>query len=175
MSAIAADDGAPAERPPGLWRRLACFLYEGVLLFGVVWAVGMAYSLVTGQRHALTGQTGMQWVQFVALGVYFVWFWSRTGQTLPMQTWNLRVVRIDGSPLSPLRAACRYLLAWLWFLPGLAAAHFAGLHSALAVSVIVIAGMLTYAALSLLHPRRQLLHDALCGTHVIHWKAPRRR
>ena len=64
---------------------------------------------------------------------------------------------------------------WLGFLQFLAAAHFACLHSALAVAELVIAGMLTYAALSLLHPRRQLLHDALCGTHVIHWKAPRRR
>lgn len=162
-------------RTPSLGRRMTCFMYEGVLLFGVVWAAGMVYSLVTGQRHAMTGQTGMQFVQFVVLGAYFTWFWSRTGQTLPMQTWNIRLVTSSGQPVSPLRAACRYLLAWLWFLPGLAAAHLAGIRGGLAVSVILVVGVLTYALLSLLHPTRQFLHDALCGTRLIEWKTVRKR
>ena len=167
--------GASDVRPPVVGRLLACFLYEGVLLFGVVWAAGMVYSLASGQRHALSGQTGMQAVQFLVLGAYFVWFWSRHGQTLPMQTWQIRLVRLDGGPVSPWRAVCRYLLAWLWFLPGLAAAHLAGIHDAMAVSGIVLAGVLAYAAIGLLHPKRQFLHDALCGTRLIHWKTERRR
>jgi len=172
----AVDAGATVDwRTPSLGRRMSCFMYEGVLLFGVVWAAGMVYSLATGQRHAMTGQTGMQFVQFAVLGVYFVWFWSRTGQTLPMQTWNIRLVGANGQPVSRLRAACRYLLAWLWFLPGLAAAHFAGIQGGLAVSVILVAGVLTYALLSRLHPQRQFLHDALCGTRLIEWKVARRR
>lgn len=175
MSA-AVDAGATAEwRTPSLVRRMSCFLYEGVLLFGVVWAAGMVYSIAMGQRHAMTGQTGMQVVQFIVLGLYFVWFWSRTGQTLPMQTWNIRLVTSNGEPVSPLRAACRYLAAWLWFLPGLAAAHFAGIQGGLAVSIILVAGVLTYAGLSLLHPSRQFLHDALCSTRLIEWKAVRKR
>lgn len=170
------DSSASVEwRTPGLGRRMACFLYEGVLLFGVVWAAGMVYSLATGQRHAMTGQTGMQFVQFLVLGAYFTWFWSRTGQTLPMQTWNIRLLRQDGEPVKPGRAACRYLLAWLWFLPGLAAAHFAGIQGGLAVSVILLAGVLTYALLSLLHPRRHFLHDVLCGTQLVEWKPARPR
>jgi uncharacterized RDD family membrane protein YckC len=162
-------------RTPSLGRRMTCFMYEGVLLFGVVWAAGMVYSLVTGQRHAMTGQTGMQLVQFVVLGAYFTWFWSRTGQTLPMQTWNIRVVTATGAPLTRLRAACRYLVAWLWFLPALAAAYLADIRGGLAVSVILLAGVLTYAMLTLLHPRRQFLHDAICGTQLVEWKAPRSR
>ena len=94
-------------QPPDAWRRLACFLYEGVLLFGVVWAAGLVYSLAIGQRNAMSGQSGMQAVLFVVLGLYFVWFWSRRGQTLPMQTWSIRLVRLDGGPVSPARAALR--------------------------------------------------------------------
>ena len=112
---------------------------------------------------------------FLVLGAYFVHFWSRTGQTLPMQTWNIRLVTSSGQPVSPLRAACRYLLAWLWFLPGLAAAHLAGIRGGVAVSVILVVGVLTYALLSLLHPTRQFLHDALCGTRLIEWKTVRKR
>lgn len=171
------DEGsATAEwRTPSLGRRMSCFMYEGVLLFGVVWATGMVYSLATGQRHAMTGQTGMQLVQFVVLAAYFTWFWSRTGQTLPMQTWNIRVVTVTGAPLTRGRAACRYLVAWLWFLPALAAAHLADIRGGLAVSVILLAGVLTYALLTLLHPRRQFLHDAICGTQLVEWKTARRR
>lgn len=154
---------------------MSCFLYEGVLLFGVVWGTGMVYSVALGQRHAMTGQTGMQVVQFLVLGVYFAWFWSRTGQTLPMQTWNIRVVTATGAPLTRLRAVCRYLVAWLWFLPALAAAHLAEIRGGLAVSVILLAGVATYALLSLLHPRRQFLHDAICGTQLVEWKPPRPR
>ncbi len=175
MSSPVQGAAAEAERPPDAWRRLACFLYEGVLLFGVVWGAGLAYSLATGQRNAMQGQTGLQAVLFLVIGLYFVGFWSRRGQTLPMQTWNIRLVTLDGAPLSPLRATCRYLLAWLWFLPGLAAAHLADIHDAKAVSAIVLAGMATYAVVGLLHPRRQFLHDMLCGTQLIHWKTERRR
>lgn len=175
MNGSPGDGAHPQWRAPGFGRRLACFLYEGVLLFGVVWAAGMLYSLATGQRHAMTGQTGMQVVQFLVLGAYFTWFWSRTGQTLPMQTWHIRLVRTTGAPVSPLRAACRYLLAWLWFLPGLATAHFAGIQGGLAVAAILVAGVLTYAALGQFHPRRQLPHDLLCDTRLIEWNPPRPR
>lgn len=175
MSATDEGSATAAWRTPSLGRRMTCFMYEGVLLFGVVWAAGMVYSLATGQRHAMTGHAGMQLVQFTVIGAYLVWFWSRTGQTLPMQTWNIRVVTAQGAPLTPLRAACRYVVAWLWFLPALATAYFADIHGGLAVSVILLAGVLTYALLTLLHPRRQFLHDAICGTQLVEWKAPRRR
>ena len=49
------------------------------------------------------------------------------------------------------------------------------LGGAALAAVVVLAGMATYAAIGLLHPRRQFLHDMLCGTQLIHWKAERRR
>jgi len=69
VNAAASEGGGM--RPPDAWRRLACFLYEGVLLFGVVWAAGLVYSLAIGQRNAMTGQSGMQAVLFLVLGLYF--------------------------------------------------------------------------------------------------------
>jgi uncharacterized RDD family membrane protein YckC len=116
--------GTPAAAPvawatPSLKRRLACFIYEGVLLFGVVMAAGFVYSTITQQRHALVGTTGLQVVIFLVLGLYFVRAWSRGGQTLAMQTWQIRLVLQDGSPVPRGRAIARYLLSWLWFLPAL--------------------------------------------------------
>ncbi|MBX3635698.1 MAG: RDD family protein [Rubrivivax sp.] len=160
---------------PGVWRRLACFLYEGVLLFGVVMIAGLLYSVTTQQRHALQGSTGLQAFLFVLLGAYFTWFWTHGGQTLAMQTWHVRLVTREGRPLGWGRAAARYLLSWLWFLPALLALHFSGLGGGGTSFGFVFAGVLAYAALARLHPDRQYWHDAVCGTRLVTWRPPPRR
>jgi uncharacterized RDD family membrane protein YckC len=159
---------------PGLVRRMACFVYEGVLLFGVVMIAGYLYSSLTQQRDARVGQLGLQAFLFVVLGIYFVWFWSHGGQTVAMKAWHIRVVTLDGEALSQPRALARYLAAWLWFVPALAMAQLAGLHSAESIFAVMTAGVATFALLSRLHPQRQFLHDALCGTRLITWRPPPR-
>lgn len=166
----------PATQPtPGVWRRLACFLYEGVLLFGVVMIAGLLYSVTTQQRHALQGSTGMQVFLFLVLGAYFTWFWTHGGQTLAMQTWHVRLVTREGRPLAWGRAAARYLLSWLWFVPALLALHFSGLAGGWTSFGAVLTGVLAYAALARLHPDRQYWHDAVCGTRLVTWRPPPRR
>lgn len=152
---------------PPLRRRMASFVYEGLLLFGVVMAAGLVYSPLTQQRHALVGTWGLRAWIFCVVGVYFVYFWSRHGQTLPMRTWHIALVDRDGRRVSVARAAARYVLSWLWFLPALAAVGLSGLHGAGATSVIVAAGVAGYAGLVWLHPSRQFLHDVLCGTRLV--------
>lgn len=159
---------------PGLARRLAAFFYEGVLLFGVVMAAGLVYGLATDQRHALRGQHGLQVFLFLVFGTYFTWFWSHSGQTLAMQTWHIRLVMKDGSRVPASRAALRYLLAWLWFLPALVWVWHAGLRGGGAVAGALVVGALAYAALALLHPQRQYWHDVVCGTRLVTWRPPRR-
>lgn len=159
---------------PGLRRRLACFLYEGVLLFGVVMLTGLAYGLVTQQKHALVGKLGLQAFVFLVLGIYFVYFWTRTGQTLAMQTWHIRLVTSTGGPVGRGRAALRYLCSWLWFVPALSAVHFSGLQGAGASFAALLAGVFVYAALAWLHPERQFWHDAVCGTRLVTWRPPPR-
>lgn len=156
--------------PPGIARRLACFIYEGVLLFGVVMIAGYLYSSLTQQRHALQGQTGLQAFLFVILGIYFTWFWSRGGQTVAMKAWHLRLVTAGGKPVSQLRALVRYVLSWLWFLPALASVHAAGLHSSSAIFGAMVMGVLAYAGLAWLRPDRQFWHDVACGTRLITWR-----
>lgn len=166
-------DTATGEAPvPGLWRRLASFFYEGVLLFGVVMGAGFVYSVVTQQKNALQGRPGLLLFLFTVLGLYFVYFWTRTGQTLAMQTWHVRVVDRDGRPLTRARAFARYLASYLWFLPTLAALWWAGLSgSKAAVGLALLGGVVVWTVLALFHPQRQFWHDALCGTRLITWRA----
>ena len=154
-------------RAPGLTRRMAAFVYEGVLLFGVVMIAGFLYSVITQQRHALEGRVGMMLFLFTVLGVYFSWFWSRGGQTVAMKAWHIRLVAADGTPVALPRAVARYLLSWLWFLPATAAVYVAGLHGKGEVTAAVIAGVLAYAGLVWLRRDRQFWHDVACGTQLI--------
>ncbi|MDH4391547.1 MAG: RDD family protein [Aquabacterium sp.] len=155
---------------PGLARRMAAFIYEGVLLFGVVMIAGFLYSVITQHRHALEGRVGLMLFLFAVLGVYFSWFWARGGQTVAMKAWHIRLVTADGAPVSGARAMARYLLSWLWFLPATAAVYAAGLHGKGEVTTAVIAGVLAYAALVWLRRDRQFWHDVVCGTQLIDCK-----
>lgn len=165
---------APATAPdliaPPIPRRMACWLYEGMLLFGVVFIAGYLFSTLTQTRHALDNRHMQQAFLFVVFGIYFVWFWSK-GQTLAMKTWHIRVVDRAGRPLTQARALWRYLLAWLWFLPPLAAGgayHLPGGE----LAVITLGWVAVWALLARFHPQRQFLHDALAGTRLVHHKPP---
>jgi uncharacterized RDD family membrane protein YckC len=158
-----------------LRRRLASLVYEALLLFGIAFGVAMVYGIAIGQHHALQGRRGLESAQFFVFGLYFVWCWTRSGQTLPMQTWKLKLVAADGGPVSYGRALLRYLLAWLWCLPGLAAVWLLGWeHDKARAFATVAAGVAGYAALARLLPQRQFLHDVLAGTRLVN-AAPRTR
>jgi uncharacterized RDD family membrane protein YckC len=155
---------------PSIKRRLAAFIYEGVLLFGVLMIAAYLYSSLTQQRHALEGKQGLQAFLFVILAIYFVWFWVHGGQTVAMKAWHIRLVRVSGAAVSQWRALARYFLAYLWFLPALLTAYVAELKSAPQMFALMAVGATTYAATALLHPRRQFWHDALCGTELVTWR-----
>jgi uncharacterized RDD family membrane protein YckC len=151
---------------PRLRRRLATMLYEGVILFGIVFIAGYLFSTLTQQRNGLTHHNIlMAWIGFV-LAVYFVYFWTHGGQTLPMKTWRLKVVDARGAPVSTARAIARYVFAWLWFLPPLALHPLLKLSvpATLVVSTVWIA---LWAAAVWLDPARQFLHDRLAGTRIV--------
>jgi uncharacterized RDD family membrane protein YckC len=155
---------------PGLMRRFACLLYEGLLLFGVVFISSYLFGALTQTRHAMDNRHPLQAFLFVVFGIYFTWFWSK-GQTLAMKTWHIRVLDLKGQPLTQWRALARYLLSWLWFLPPLAAVapyHLPGDETA----VIVVGWMAVWALLSRFHPQRQYWHDVIAGTRLVSTTTP---
>ena len=151
---------------PGLWRRMACWVYEGLLMFGVVFVAGYLFGTLSQTRNAMHNRPALQAFLFVVFGIYFVWFWSR-GQTLAMKTWNLRVVDKEGRAISQTRAAARYLASWVWFLPPLAIAALFKLHGA-ETAIVSVGWIAIWAILARFHPQGQFWHDALAGTRLIH-------
>ena len=155
---------------PSLRRRMACWTYEGMLLFGVLFIFGYLFSTLSQSRHALDNRLGLQAFLFLIVGIYFTWF-GHKGQTLAMKTWHIRVVDRSGQALSQKRALYRYILSWVWFLPPLAALAPFGL-SAGESTVLFIGWVAVWALLSRFHPQRQFWHDALAGTRLISSEPP---
>ncbi len=140
-------------------------VYEAMLLFGIVFIAGWLFSTLLQQRHALNYRQGMLAWQFLIVGLYFTWFWCHGGQTLAMKTLRIRLSAADGTPLRFGRAAVRYLLCWMWFIPGMALAWALGnkhwMMAALPTLNIFLWAMTVY-----LDPQRQFLHDRLAGTRL---------
>jgi uncharacterized RDD family membrane protein YckC len=150
---------------PSLKRRMACWLYEGMLLFGVVFIAGYLFSSLSQTRHALDNRPGLQAFLFLVLGIYFTWFWHR-GQTLAMKTWHVKVVSVQGLPLSQSRALLRYVLSWMWFLPPLLLTIPLGLPPG-SSGLLIFVWVMVWALLSRFHPQRQFWHDAWAGTRLV--------
>jgi uncharacterized RDD family membrane protein YckC len=151
---------------PPLARRLACMVYEGVLLFGVLMTFGLIYSALTQQRHAMEGRHGLQAWVFLVLAAYFAGFWADGRQTLAMKTWHVRVETEAGEPVTLLRAVARYVLSWLWFAPALTLAWLGDWQGMSVVAALVV-GSAAYAGLAWLRSDRQFLHDVVCGTRLV--------
>lgn len=158
---------------PTLRRRLACMLYEGVLLFGVLSASTAVYLAARPavRLAGLDSTLAMQLWSFLVLGLYFVWFWQRNGQTLAMQTWRIRLIDASGAAPGWKRAALRYLLAWSWLPPAAALGHLLGLVRGPFVAVLA-AGLTVWILLAFLDRRRQFLHDRLAGTRLVEVPKP---
>ena len=106
---------------PGFWRRVACNLYEHLVLLGVLALTFLLPNLALGMLfgHSLPSWLTFFYLYFV-LGIYFVWYWTRTGQTLAMQTWQIQLLSSTGQILSRRRAITRYIYGSLWLLPCIA-------------------------------------------------------
>ena len=152
-------------KTPGLARRMACWMYEGMLMFGVVFMAGYLFGTLSQTRNAMDNRHALQAFLFVIFGIYFVWLWAK-GQTLAMKTWDIRVVDRAGKPITQSRALLRYMLSWLWFLP--AVAGVAPFELSAAESLVILTGwVLVWAILSRFHPEKQFWHDALAGTRLV--------
>lgn len=144
---------------------MACWLYEGMLLFGVVFISGYLFGTLSQTRNAMDNRHALQAFLFVVFGIYFVWFWSK-GQTLAMKTWNIRLVDGSGKPVSQPRALARYALSWIWFLPPLLAVSPYNLNGA-EIAVLTIGWVAVWATLSKFQPQGQFWHDIWAGTRLV--------
>ena len=91
-----------------MWRRLAAFCYDLLLLTALVFSFTL---LVVAVRLGAPVPPGTWWFPSSLLAIamlFFCGFWVHGGQTLGMRAWRIRVVRADGGALTWPRAAARF-------------------------------------------------------------------
>lgn len=136
--------GAAPRRIPGIARRLASGLYDLLLVVALVLVATFPFLALFGDStHGWRRSLLQFYILFVAAS-YFVGFWSHGGQTLPMKTWRIRLVRADGAKVGVMQGINRFAFAVLGFLA-------AGL------------GFLW----ALWDRDRQFLHDRIAGTTLV--------
>lgn len=152
---------------------MACWLYEGFLVFATMLIATLLFS-VAGQMRSGIDSLRPLLIAFlgVVAAVYFTWFWSK-GQTLPMRTWRIRMVDRQGRAVTQPRALLRFIYSSLWFAPVIAVLQ-AWPRFTLGQAAVLFGGWIAFwALLSRFHPQRQFLHDALAGTRLVDAPAAR--
>lgn len=160
--------------------RLLGVLYDGMLVLallflvsvvlvslGTVWFGTVGHSAAEAKQLPAWYRTFVLSPSFVLtlIGFYGV-FWHKSGQTLGMQTWRLKVVRRDGALLSFGQSAWRILCACL--VPCIAAVVGAALYRSYNGMVFsAIFGFLLNYLCCCIHPAGLALHDWLSNTVTV--------
>ena len=96
---------------PGLPRRLAALVYDSLLLFSLLFAATVPVLLLTGGEAVGPNQPVFTAYLLAVSYVYFGWCWTRSGQTLGMRAWKMRVRTRGGGPLGWRSSLARFAAA----------------------------------------------------------------
>ena len=152
----------PTARRPAAdpWRRLMCVAYECVLLFGVLFFFGYAFSaLAQFKGEPGVGRWIFQGFITLVLAVYFVWSWSEGRRTLPMKTMSVRLETLSGETLSPARALVRFASAIVMIVLAISAGRL--FHPLLYLL------LLAPFASTLVDRQHRALYDFVAGTRLV--------
>ncbi|HEV7803535.1 MAG TPA: RDD family protein [Burkholderiales bacterium] len=125
-------------------RRVVSLIYEALLLAALLWCAALLFGIIESRLTPSHARTVFQAYVVLILGAYFVCQWTRGGQTLPMKTWRMRLVKRNGKPVDA-------RVAWVRYLAGL-------------VGLLLFGVGFLWA---LFDPERQFLHDRLAGTRIV--------
>jgi uncharacterized RDD family membrane protein YckC len=103
---------------PTIKRRIALNLYEMLVLFGVLAFTFLVPHLIIGVLFEVTAPSAILMAHiYLVLAFYFMWYWTKTGQTLAMQTWRIQLVNVDGAIMKRSQALMRFAIGSLWLIP----------------------------------------------------------
>ena len=118
---------ATTESTATLRTRLASMIYELLLVVAVLFIASFLFIRLAGNAQNGWKQLLYQIYLIGVLFAYFSAFWLRSGQTLAMKTWRIKLVNLDGKLIPLQQAGLRFVLAlfgvgffgasiiWAWF------------------------------------------------------------
>ena len=119
-------------------------IYDALLLIAILFIAGFAFVYASNLPQHPNLLPLFRAYLLVVIGVYFCWFWCKSGQTLAMKTWRIKLQNRDAGLLSPRQALLRFMFALGGFALG---------------------GMTLWWAL--FDSEQQFLHDRLSGNRLV--------
>jgi uncharacterized RDD family membrane protein YckC len=84
--------------PASLFKQFAAMLYDGLLIFAVLF-VASAVALILNRGDAIESNPLFSFYLLFTLFSFYAWFWNKSGQTLGMRAWKIRIVsELGGNP-----------------------------------------------------------------------------
>ena len=101
--------------PASLTRQLAAMVYDSLLIFAVLF-LASAIVVLFNQGEAIESNIWFSLYLLLTVFTFYAWFWKKSGQTLGMRVWKIRIVTESGS--NPGWSTCYIrliyaLLSWL--------------------------------------------------------------
>jgi uncharacterized RDD family membrane protein YckC len=98
---------------PRLLKLGASLLYELLTITAIIFVSTGLFIIIAGDAGHGIKRLLLQLFLLLVVGAYYVRCWIKTGQTLAMQAWKLRLVNEEHQLLTTQQALARYLLAAL--------------------------------------------------------------
>jgi uncharacterized RDD family membrane protein YckC len=99
--------------PASLLRRLGAVIYDCLIIIALSFAVTALWMLITGTKQAV-GPV-YQSTLFISVFCFFGFFWTRSGQTIGMIAWRIRVQSKEGLSITWPQALIRFFTALFSF------------------------------------------------------------
>ena len=106
------------KQPAGLMRRIGAMIYDSLLITALLFLATIPFIALRGGEPVEVGDNAVYRFTLAAvIFLFFTGFWTRSGRTLGMQSWRLRLETADGQ-LPAFSAACiRFFAAILSLAP----------------------------------------------------------
>lgn len=95
----------------GLLRRLGAILYDSLLVLALLFLATIPFVALRAGEAVDPYTLEYQVTIFAVTYVFFVGFWRRSGSTLGMMAWGLRVEMENGQPPTFVKASIRFATA----------------------------------------------------------------
>jgi uncharacterized RDD family membrane protein YckC len=90
-----ADDAVSEAPPASLIKQLAAMVYDSLLIFALLF-FATAIALVFNQGEAISPNPLFSLYLLLTVFTFYAWFWHKSGQTLGMRAWRIRIVAESG-------------------------------------------------------------------------------
>lgn len=154
---------------PGVLPRLLSLVYETFLVAALLMVAGFVFQPLRGVLPEVVARPAESLFLLLVLAAYFCWCWLRSGQTLAMKTWRIRLAAADGGAVGLRAALIRFALGLVLYLPLLATLTwwFYQRQQALPYLLVSCALLLVCWCWAWFDADRQMLQDRLAGTRLI--------